>query len=42
MPAFGDDDIDEPVEGSEGESTDESRSGLLARAFGNKDRRERR
>lgn len=38
MPAFGDDDIDEPA----GESATEARSGLLARAFGSKDRRERR
>jgi hypothetical protein len=42
MPAFGDDDIDEPVDESSSGSSSEPRSGLLARAFGNKDRRERR
>jgi hypothetical protein len=41
MPAFGDDDIDEPVSESTDVSAVETRSGLLARAFGNKDRRER-
>jgi len=34
MPTFGDDDIDEPAQG-------DASSGLLSRAFGNKERRER-
>ena len=37
MPTFGDDDIDEPSEPDQPPT-----SGLLGRAFGNKDRRERR